>query len=120
MKRAHRYCGAISFKDLKTIIVDSLDTSSSMVFHPRLSIRGLPRASKLLFVIILAARFWSFCSCLMSVKLIEENCWICSLFADDKDERSLCLGRAYGLTNPVERISNILKIDSQTPSVIYR
>ena len=68
MKRSHRYCGAISFKDLKTIILDSLDTSSSMVFHPRLSIRGLPGASKLLFVIILAARFWSFCSCLLSVK----------------------------------------------------
>ena len=40
MKRSLRYCGAISFKDLKTIILDSLDTSSSLVFHPRLSIKS--------------------------------------------------------------------------------
>ena len=51
VKRSHRYCGARSFRDLKTIVLDSSVISSSKVFHPSPSIRGLLGASKLLFVI---------------------------------------------------------------------
>ena len=67
MNRLHRYCGARSLSDLKTIVLDSLPMSSSMVFQPNSTISGLLGVSKLLFVMILAARFWSFCSWLMSV-----------------------------------------------------
>ena len=63
----HRYCGAKSLSDLKTIVLDSLPISSSMVCQPNSAIGGLLGESKLLFVMILAARFWSFCSWLMSV-----------------------------------------------------
>ena len=67
VKRLHRYCGAKSLSDLKTIILDSLSMSSSMVCQPNSAISGLLGVSKLLFVMILAARFLSFCSWLVSV-----------------------------------------------------
>ena len=41
-------------QDLKTIVLDSLATSCSMVFQPSWSISGLLGVSKLLLVIILA------------------------------------------------------------------
>ena len=56
-KRPHKYCGASSLSDLKTIVLDSLLISCSMVFQPSSSISGLLGESKLLFVTILAARF---------------------------------------------------------------
>ena len=59
MNRLHRYCGARSLSDLKTIVLDSLPMSSSMVFQPNSTISGLLGVSKLLFVMILAARFWN-------------------------------------------------------------
>ena len=43
--------------DLKTIVLVSLSMSSSMVFQPNSVISGLLGVSKLLFVMILAARF---------------------------------------------------------------
>ena len=67
VKRLHRYCGAKSLSDLKTIVLDSLLMSSSMVCQPNFAISGLLEASKLLFVMILAARFCNFCSWLMYV-----------------------------------------------------
>ena len=67
VKRLHRYCGAKSLSALKTIVLDSLPMSSSMVCQPNSAMSGLLGVSKLLFVMILAARFWSFCSWLMSV-----------------------------------------------------
>ena len=57
VKRLRRYCGAKSLSDLKTIILDSFSMSSSMVCQPNSAISGLPGISKLLFVMILAARF---------------------------------------------------------------
>ena len=57
LKRLSMYCGACSLSDLKTIIFDSQSISCSMVFQPSCSISGLLGASKLLFVMILAARF---------------------------------------------------------------
>ena len=57
VKRSHKYCKASSFRDLKTIVLDSPEASSLTVFHPNPLIRGLLGASKLLFVIILAAPF---------------------------------------------------------------
>ena len=45
----------------------SLPMSSSMVFQPNSAISGLLGVSKQLFVMILAGRFGSFCSWLMSV-----------------------------------------------------
>ena len=66
VNRLHRYCRARSLSDLKTIVLDSSPMSSSMVFQPNSTINGLLGVSKLLFVMILAARFWSFCSWLMS------------------------------------------------------
>ena len=62
LKRLSRYRGAKSLSDLNTIVLASLSMSCWMVFHPNLSISGLLGASKLLFVRILAALFWSFCS----------------------------------------------------------
>ena len=41
MKRLHRYSGAKSFSDLKTIVLDSLLMSSSMVCQPNFAISGL-------------------------------------------------------------------------------
>ena len=67
VKRLHRYCGAKSLSDLKTIVLDSLLMSSSTVCQPNFAISGLLEVSKLLFVMILAARFCNFCSWLMSV-----------------------------------------------------
>ena len=67
VKRLHRYCGAKSLSDLKTIVLDSLLMSSSMVCQPNFAISGLLEASKLLFVMILAARFYNFCSWSMYV-----------------------------------------------------
>ena len=55
VKRPQRYSGDSWFRDLKTIVLDSHVISSSMIFHPISSMRGPPGASKLLFVIILAA-----------------------------------------------------------------
>ena len=40
VKRLHRYCGAKSLSDLKTIILDSLSMSSSMVCRPNPGISG--------------------------------------------------------------------------------
>ena len=57
VKGSHKYWGASSCRDLKTIVLDSLATSCSMVFQPSWSISGLLGVSKLLLVIILAARF---------------------------------------------------------------
>ena len=51
VKRSHKYWGASSCRDLKTIVLDSLATSCSMVSW---SISGLLGVSKLLLVIILA------------------------------------------------------------------
>ena len=59
VKRLHMYCGAKSLSDLKTIVLDSLPMSSSMVFQPNSTISGLLGVSKLLFVTILAARLQS-------------------------------------------------------------
>ena len=67
VNRLHRYCGARSLSDLKTIVLDSVPMSSSMVFQPNSTISGLLAVSKPLFVMVLAARFWSLCSWLMSV-----------------------------------------------------
>ena len=67
VKRLHMYCGASSCRDLKTIILDSLAISSSMVFQPSFLISGWPGVSKLLPVTIRAARFCNFCSWLISV-----------------------------------------------------
>ena len=41
VKRLHRYCGAKSLSDLKTIILDSLSMSSSMVCQPNSAISGM-------------------------------------------------------------------------------
>ena len=49
VNRLHRYCGARSLSDLKTIVVDSLPMSSSMVFQPNSAKSGLLGVSKLLF-----------------------------------------------------------------------
>ena len=69
VKRLQSYCcGANALRDLKTIILDSSLMSSSMVFQPIPSIRGLLGVSKLLLVMILAARFCSFCKWLVSVE----------------------------------------------------
>ena len=68
VKRLHRYCGAKSLSDFKNIVLDSLSMSSSMVFHPNSTVSGLLWVSELLLVMILAARFWSFCSWLISVE----------------------------------------------------
>ena len=68
VKRLHRYCGAKSLSDLKTIILNSLSMSSSMVFQPNSTICGLLWVSELLLVMILAARFRSFYSWLISVE----------------------------------------------------
>ena len=68
VKRLHRYCGAKSLSALKTIVSDSLSMNSSMVFHPNSTISGLLGVVELLLVMILAARFWSFCSWLISVE----------------------------------------------------
>ena len=57
VNRPHRYCGASSLSDLKTIVLDSILISCSMVFQPSTSISGLLGVLKLLFVTILAARF---------------------------------------------------------------
>ena len=57
VKRLHKYRGAKSLSDLKTIVLDSLPMSSSTVFQPNSVISGLLGASKLLTVMILAARF---------------------------------------------------------------
>ena len=51
MKRSHKYWGASSCRDLKTISLDSLAMSCSMVFQPSWSISGLLGVSKLLLVI---------------------------------------------------------------------
>ena len=56
MNRSHKYCGANPFKDLNTIVWDSDSASSRMVFQLRPLIIGFIGASKLLFVISLAAR----------------------------------------------------------------
>ena len=50
MNRSHKHCGASSFRDLKTIVLASLEISWSTVIHPSFLIRGLLGASKLLFV----------------------------------------------------------------------
>ena len=57
VKRSHKCWGASSCRDLKTIVLDSLATSCSMVFQPSLSMSGLLGVSKLLLVITLAAQF---------------------------------------------------------------
>ena len=57
VKRPHKYCGARSLSDLNTIVLDSSLISCSMVFKLGYSISGLLGVSKLLFVVILAARF---------------------------------------------------------------
>ena len=67
VKRLHIYCGASSWRDLKTIILDSLAISSSTVFQPSLLISGCPGVLKLLPVTMRAARFCNFCSWLISV-----------------------------------------------------
>ena len=41
MKRSHKYWGASSCRDLKTIVLDSLAMSCSMVLQPSWSISGL-------------------------------------------------------------------------------
>ena len=41
MKRSQRYGGTGSCKDLKTIILDSLPISYSMVFNPNISVNSL-------------------------------------------------------------------------------
>ena len=68
VKRLHRYCGAKSLSDLKTIVLDPIPMSSSMVLQSNSTISGLLGASKLLFVMIQAAQFWSFCSWLISIE----------------------------------------------------
>ena len=71
MKRSYRHRGVSSFRDLKTIALDSPAASSSMAFHPNLSIRYQFGASKFLFFIIQAAPFRSSCNCLNWVKLAQ-------------------------------------------------
>ena len=44
---SHRYCAASSLEDSKTIVLDSLTISSSMVFQPSLSRSALHGVSKL-------------------------------------------------------------------------
>ena len=68
VKRSHKYWGATSCRDLKTIVLDLVVTSCWMVFQPSWSISGLRRLSKLHLVMIRAARLWSHCNCLSSVK----------------------------------------------------
>ena len=46
VKRLHRYCGAKSLSDMKTIVLDSLSMSSSMVIQPNSTISGLLGVSK--------------------------------------------------------------------------
>ena len=55
MKRLHRYWGAKSLSDLKTIVLDSLPMTSSMVSQPNSTISGLLGVSSLLFVMILSS-----------------------------------------------------------------
>ena len=71
VKRFHRYCGARSLSDLKTIILDSLSMSSSMVCQPNSAISGLLGVSKLLLVMILAARFDKRCTCKKVVAVLQ-------------------------------------------------
>ena len=44
VKRLHRYCGAKSLSNLKTIVLDSLLMSSSMACQPNFAISGLLEA----------------------------------------------------------------------------
>ena len=41
LKKLHSHCGAKSLSDLKTIVLDSLPMSSSMVCQPNSAISGL-------------------------------------------------------------------------------
>ena len=57
LKSSQRYFGARFLRDLKVTIFDGLLINSCTVFHPTLSNIGL------IFVTVLAALFWGFCSC---------------------------------------------------------
>ena len=50
MKRLHIYCGASSWRDLKTMTLDSLAISLSMVFQPSLLICGCSSPKKAKFL----------------------------------------------------------------------
>ena len=63
LNSSQRYLGARFLRDLKVIIFNCVFINCCLVFHPKLSNIGLIAASKLLFVTILAALFWSFCKC---------------------------------------------------------
>ena len=63
LKSSHRYLGARFLRGLKVTIFDCVFINCCMVFHPKLSNIGLIAASKLLFVTIIAALFWSLCKC---------------------------------------------------------
>ena len=69
VKISLRYSGAMPCRHLKTVMFTCLLINCSIVFQPKLWIRGLLGASKLLFVTIRAALFWSLCNCKMSVEL---------------------------------------------------
>ena len=60
LRSSQRYFGARFLRDLKVTIFDCVFINCCLVFHPKLSNIGLIAASKLLFVTILAALFWSF------------------------------------------------------------
>ena len=68
VNRLRMYGGARPCRDLKTMILDSLLISSSMVFQPSLFTSGRPGESKRLPVIIRAALFCNFCNRLISVR----------------------------------------------------
>ena len=55
VKRLHRYCRAKSLSDWKTIVLDSLPISPSMVCQSNSAVSDLLGISKLLFLIIQAA-----------------------------------------------------------------
>ena len=69
--RSERYCVASLFTDLKTITFVSLWIRSSIVFQPKISIRGLLGASYLLPVIILAV-FSSEVSAVVGFRLVHK------------------------------------------------
>ena len=65
--------GASSFRDLKTIVLDSLATSCSMVFQSSCSISGLLEVSKLLLVIIQQLGFEVFATELSQIHLARNT-----------------------------------------------
>ena len=95
VNRSPIYCGASPCIDLKTINSDSWAMSSSIVFQPKLRTKGMPEASKLLFVIILVAWFCDICK------------WVFSLTPQQPHAEQLW--QKWGSTIPAYSLSKISK-----------